>query len=61
MRRFGLPDVLGVTAVLVAIVWIPGAADPLTYAKLLFLAAGGLAAAPAAGTSGAQSPRRAVT
>ena len=47
MRRFGLPDVLGITAVLVAIVWIPGAADPLTYAKLLVLAAGGLAAVPA--------------
>lgn len=47
MRRFGLPDVLGITAALVAIVWIPGAVDPLTYAKLLVLAAGGLAVVPA--------------
>ena len=46
-RRFGLADVLGLTVALVALSWLPGAADPLTYVKLLFLAAGGLAAAPA--------------
>jgi O-antigen ligase len=47
MRRFGLADGLGVVGVLVALAWLPGAADPLTYIKLLFLAAGGLALAPA--------------
>ena len=47
MRRFGLADGLGVVAVLVALAWLPGAADPLTYVKLLFLVVGGLALAPA--------------
>ena len=47
MRRFGLPDALGIAASLVALAWLPGAADPLTNAKLLVLAAGGLAVAPA--------------
>jgi O-antigen ligase len=42
-----LPDALGLVAVLVALVWLPGAADPLTYIKLLILVAGGLALAPA--------------
>jgi O-antigen ligase len=47
MRRFGLADALGVVGALVALAWLPGAADPLTYIKLLFLTAGGLALAPA--------------
>ncbi len=47
MRRFGLADALGIVASLVALVWLPGAADPLTYVKLLVLAAGGLAIVPA--------------
>lgn len=46
MRKVGLADAIGIVAVLVAFVWIPGAADPLTYPKLLVLAAGGLALAP---------------
>jgi O-antigen ligase len=47
MRRFGLADAVGVVAVLVALAWLPGAADPLTLIKLLVLSAGGLAIAPA--------------
>ena len=47
MRKFGLADGLGLVAVLVAVVWLPGAADPLTLIKLLVLVAGGLAFAPA--------------
>jgi O-antigen ligase len=47
MRRFGLADALGLVGTLVAIAWLPGAADPLTYIKLLMLAAGGLAVSPA--------------
>jgi O-antigen ligase len=47
LRKFGLPDVLGIVGGVVALAWLPGAADPLTYIKLLFLAAGGLALAPA--------------
>lgn len=47
MKRIGLADGLGVVGVLVALVWLPGAADPLTYPKLLVLAGGGLALAPA--------------
>ena len=47
MRRFGLPDLLGAVCSLVALAWLPGAADPLTGVKLLILAAGGLALAPA--------------
>ena len=46
MRRFGLADALGIVASLVALAWLPGAADPLTYIKLLILAAGGMAIAP---------------
>jgi len=48
MRKFGLADALGLIAGLVAIAWLPGSADPLTYIKLLLLTAGGLAVAPAA-------------
>jgi O-antigen ligase len=48
VRRFGFPDLLGVIAAGVAIVWLPGSADPLTYVKLLVLAGGGLALAPMA-------------
>jgi O-antigen ligase len=48
MRRFGLADALGIVGTLVALAWLPGAADPLTYVKLLVLIAGGLAVAPAA-------------
>jgi O-antigen ligase len=47
MRKFGLPDALGIVGALVALAWLPGAADPLTYIKLLMLGAGGLAVAPA--------------
>ena len=48
MRKFGLADALGIIAALVALAWLPGAADPLTNIKLLVLTAGGLAVAPAA-------------
>jgi O-antigen ligase len=48
MRKVGLADALGLIAGLVAIAWLPGSADPLTYIKLLLLTAGGLAVAPAA-------------
>ncbi len=47
MKKVGLADALGAVGCLVALAWLPGAADPLTYIKLLFLAAGGLALAPA--------------
>ncbi len=47
MRKFGLADALGIVGALVALAWLPGAADPLTYVKLLMLGAGGLAVAPA--------------
>lgn len=47
MRKWGLADALGIVAGLVALAWLPGAADPLTYSKLLILGAGGLALAPA--------------
>ena len=48
MRKFGLADALGIVASLVAMAWLPGAADPLTNIKLLLLVGGGLALAPAA-------------
>jgi hypothetical protein len=48
VRRFGFADALGIVAGLVALAWLPGATDPLTYVKLLVLLAGGLALAPAA-------------
>jgi O-antigen ligase len=47
MRKLGLADGLGVVAALVALAWLPGTADPLTYIKLLVLIGGGLALAPA--------------
>jgi O-antigen ligase len=47
MRRFGLADGLGLVGALVALAWLPGAADPLTGIKLLILAGGGLALLPA--------------
>ena len=47
MRRFGLADGLGIVAALVAVAYVPGLADPLTYPKLLALVAGALALAPA--------------
>ena len=47
MRKFGLADGLGIVAVLAAIAYLPGVVDPLTYPKLVMLAAGGLALAPA--------------
>jgi O-antigen ligase len=47
VKKVGLADALGAVGCLVALAWLPGAADPLTYIKLLFLAAGGLALAPA--------------
>jgi len=46
MRRFGLADGIGLVAALTAVAFLPGQADPLTYPKLFFLAAGGLALAP---------------
>ena len=48
MRRFGLADGVGLVAALVAVAYLPGLADPLTYPKLFVLAAGGLALLPAA-------------
>ena len=48
MRRFGLADGVGLIAALVAVAYLPGLADPLTYPKLFVLAAGGLALLPAA-------------
>ena len=45
-RRFGLADALGIVGVLVALAFVPGMADPLTYPKLLVLAGGGLLLAP---------------
>jgi O-antigen ligase len=47
VRRFGLADGVGIVGALVALSWLPGAADPLTYIKLLVLIGGGLALAPA--------------
>ena len=47
MRKFGLADGLGIVAVLGAIAYFPGQADPLTYPKLMALAGGGLFLAPA--------------
>ena len=47
MRKLSLSDGIGLVAVVTAIAWLPGAADPLTYIKLLFLVGGGLALAPA--------------
>jgi O-antigen ligase len=47
VQRFGLADAIGLVGVLVALAWLPGAADPLTGIKLLVLLAGGLAVAPA--------------
>ena len=47
MPRLGLADALGIVVSLVALAWLPGAADPLTNIKLLFLVAGGLAVSPA--------------
>ena len=46
MRKFGLADGLGIVAVLGAIAYLPGQADPLTYPKLLALLGGGLFLAP---------------
>jgi O-antigen ligase len=48
MRKFGLADTVGIVGSLVAFAWLPGSADPLTYVKLMALAAGGLLVAPAA-------------
>ena len=42
IARFGLADALGIVAVLAALAYFPGMADPLTYPKLMFLAGGGL-------------------
>ena len=47
MRKFGLADGLGIVAALVAVAYVPGLADPLTYPKFLALVAGALALAPA--------------
>ena len=46
IARFGLADALGIVAVLAALAYFPGMADPLTYPKLMFLAGGGLLLAP---------------
>lgn len=48
MRRFGLADGVGLVAALVAVAYLPGLADPLTYPKLFALVVGGLALLPAA-------------
>jgi len=47
MGKFSLADGLGIVGALVALAWLPGSADPLTYVKLLVLTGGGLALAPA--------------
>jgi O-antigen ligase len=47
MRKFGLADAIGIVASFVALAWLPGASDPLTYVKLLLLIGGGVALAPA--------------
>jgi len=47
MRKFGLADALGLVGALVAVAYLPGVVDPLTYPKLLVLVAGGLALSPA--------------
>jgi O-antigen ligase len=47
MRKVGMADGLGVIGALVALVWLPGSSDPLTYIKLMVLVGGGLAVAPA--------------
>ena len=57
MRRYVLADALGIIAVLVALAWLPGAADPLTNIKLLFLVGGGLAIAPAVVYRWVKQPR----
>jgi len=46
MRKFGLADGLGIVGALVALAYLPGQADPLTYPKLLILIGGGLILAP---------------
>ena len=52
MRKFGLADGLGIVAVLGAIAYFPGQADPLTYPKLMALAGGGLFLAPRSSLGG---------
>ena len=47
MRKVGMADGLGVVGALVALVWLPGSSDPLTYIKLMVLVGGGVAVAPA--------------
>ena len=46
MPRVSLADGVGAVAALTAVVWLPGAGDPLTYPKLLVLAGGGLLLLP---------------
>lgn len=46
MRSFGLADGLGIVGALVAVTYLPGQIDPLTYPKLLVLAGGALFLAP---------------
>ena len=46
IASFGLADALGIVAILAALAYFPGMADPLTYPKLMFLAGGGLLLAP---------------
>ena len=46
--QYGLGDAAGIVAALVAIAYIPGLVDPLTYPKLLVLSAGGVALLPSA-------------
>jgi len=48
VKKFGYPDLVGVVAALVAIAFVPGLNEPLTYPKLFVLAAGGIALLPAA-------------
>lgn len=57
MKRWGLADGLGIVGALVALAYWPGATDPLTYPKLLVLAAGGLALVPAVVRRWTRQPR----
>lgn len=59
--RIGLGDATGIVAALVAVAYVPGLVDPLTYPKLLVLSAGGVALLPSAlsrfGAKGASTSR----
>lgn len=46
VRGIGLADGVGLVAACVALAWLPGAVDPLTYIKLLVLVGGAGLTAP---------------